>query len=196
MVSSVFGLHGGGMATVDSGKAILIGMMASGKSTAGAELARLAGRPFLDADAVLEGRAGMSIPDCFARLGEAGFRSLERETLDEILARPEGLVVALGGGAYQQEAIRRRLRSGAVTVYLRLSADEIVARLEKTDISARPMLASAPDWRERARELAAERDVVYLGADVVVEVGGLAAREAAGKIAAGLAEYQARQGET
>ncbi|MDR1520726.1 MAG: shikimate kinase [Planctomycetota bacterium] len=184
------------MATVDSGKAILIGMMASGKSTAGAELARLAGRPFLDADAVLEGRAGMSIPDCFARLGEAGFRSLERETLDEILARPEGLVVALGGGAYQQEAIRRRLRSGAVTVYLRLSADEIVARLEKTDISARPMLASAPDWRERARELAAERDVVYLGADVVVEVGGLAAREAAGKIAAGLAEYQARQGET
>jgi shikimate kinase len=164
-------------------KAALIGMMASGKSAAGAALAQLAGLPFLDADRELEKRAGMTVPDCFARLGEAGFRRLERETIRDILARPEAIAIALGGGAYFQPDVRQDLRAGAVTFYLRLSAGDLVARLEKTDISARPMLASVPDWRRRALELAADRDPVYLLADVVIEAAGLAPRQVAERIA-------------
>ncbi|MDR3078117.1 MAG: shikimate kinase [Planctomycetota bacterium] len=169
------------------GKAALIGMMASGKSTVGARLAEMTGIAFLDADADLEARAGMSVPECFAKLGEAGFRRLERETLRENLSRPDPLVIALGGGAYMQEEIRRDLRAGAFSIYLRLSPAEIVARLEGSDIAARPMLSSAPDWRCRARELTAAREPVYLEADLVIEAGGLTVDGLAGKIAAALA---------
>jgi shikimate kinase len=175
-------------------KIALIGMMASGKTTVGGELARRMGRPFVDADAALEERIGMTVPECFARMGETGFRRRERETLRDLLARPEPAVIGLGGGAYMQEEIRRELGSAAVTVYLRLSPGEILDRLGRTDISRRPML-SGPDWRIRARELLEERDPVYRGADIVVEADRLDPGEAAAKIEAELAESAAPGGD-
>lgn len=160
--------------------------MASGKSTVGSRLSEMTGLPFLDIDAHLEARAGMSTPECFARLGEDGFRRLEREAIEESLSRSGPLIMALGGGAYMRADNRRNLRAAAFSIYLRLSPDEIVARLEGSDIAARPMLSSAPDWRRRARELAETRDAVYLGADLVIEAGDLTVDGLAGKIAAEL----------
>ncbi len=153
-------------------KVALLGMMASGKTTIGRPLAGRLGAVFRDADHEIENRAGMAIADCFARRGEAAFRRLERDAIRDLLARPGPLVLALGGGAYMQPEVREALRDGAVTVYLRVAAAEIVRRLEGTDIAARPVLASAPDWRRRAEELVAERGGVYAGADVVFDADG------------------------
>ena len=76
---------------------ILIGMPGCGKSTVGRLVAEQCGKTFVDADAVLEARAGRTIPDIFASDGEAGFRALETETLAE-LGKQSGLVIATGGG--------------------------------------------------------------------------------------------------
>lgn len=76
---------------------ILIGMPGCGKSTVGRLVAEQCGKTFVDADAVLEARAGRTIPDIFASDGEAGFRALETETLTE-LGKQSGLVIATGGG--------------------------------------------------------------------------------------------------
>lgn len=76
---------------------VLIGMPGCGKTTLGKALADRLGRPFYDADAVLEQRAGRSIPEIFRCDGEAAFRALETQTLAE-LGKGSGAVIATGGG--------------------------------------------------------------------------------------------------
>ena len=76
---------------------ILIGMPGCGKSTVGAALAKLLGKTFVDADAEIVQRAGISIPEIFEAGGEATFRKLESQVLAD-LGMCSGLVIATGGG--------------------------------------------------------------------------------------------------
>ena len=76
---------------------VLIGMAGCGKSTIGRLLAKEIGKTFRDADAQIEKLAGMTIPEIFARDGEAEFRRLETAVLSE-LGKQSGLVIATGGG--------------------------------------------------------------------------------------------------
>ncbi|HEX6984200.1 MAG TPA: shikimate kinase, partial [Planctomycetaceae bacterium] len=75
-----------------------IGYRGSGKSTVGAAVAARLGRPFADADAEIERRAGRTIREIFATDGEPHFRALEREVMADLLSRDD-LVIAAGGGA-------------------------------------------------------------------------------------------------
>lgn len=81
---------------------ILIGMPGSGKTTVGSLLARELGRPFLDADAEIEGVAGCPIPEFFRKNGEDAFRVLETRVLAE-LGKRSGCVIATGGGCVTRE---------------------------------------------------------------------------------------------
>ena len=90
----------------------LVGMMGSGKSTVGPLLAEALGYRFLDADAVISQAAGCSIPEIFERDGEAGFRSLERQVLQQ-LSQWHSLVVATGGGIVTVPANWGELRQGS-----------------------------------------------------------------------------------
>ena len=76
---------------------VLIGMAGCGKSTIGRLLAKETGKTFRDADDQIEKLAGRTIPEIFARDGEAEFRRLETEVLSE-LGKQSGLVIATGGG--------------------------------------------------------------------------------------------------
>ena len=62
--------------------------MGCGKSSVGRELSRLLCCPFMDLDAVIEERAGRSVPEIFAADGEAGFRQMELDVLANIVAQP------------------------------------------------------------------------------------------------------------
>ena len=59
----------------------LCGMMGSGKSTVGRELADQLEVPFSDLDEMIVQKAGMSIPEIFEKQGESGFRELENVRL-------------------------------------------------------------------------------------------------------------------
>lgn len=76
---------------------VLIGMPGCGKSTVGAALAALTGREAIDVDARIVARAGCSIPELFAREGEAAFRTLEREETAEA-GKLSGKIILTGGG--------------------------------------------------------------------------------------------------
>ena len=76
---------------------VLIGMPGSGKTTIGAEIARLMGRNFIDVDLEIIQSAGMSIPEIFAEYGEAGFRRYER-TQTFRASQKHDCVIATGGG--------------------------------------------------------------------------------------------------
>lgn len=81
---------------------ILIGMPGCGKSTIGKLLADILDKHFVDADVELSGHFQMSIPDIFAREGEAGFREKETYILEK-LGKHSGLVIATGGGCVTKE---------------------------------------------------------------------------------------------
>ncbi len=82
----------------------LIGMPGCGKSTVGKRLSALMNRPFLDIDDLIVKRAGKSIPEIFAEVGEAGFRDIEEAVLRETAGHTRGAVIATGGGAILREA--------------------------------------------------------------------------------------------
>jgi shikimate kinase len=91
----------------------LVGMMGSGKSTAGRHLAEQLGYRFLDADSSIEQVAGRSIPELFASDGEAGFRDLEAAVLNQI-ASWHSLVVATGGGVVTRPENWGQMQQGVV----------------------------------------------------------------------------------
>ena len=62
------------------------GFMGAGKSTVGRLLAQRLGRPFADADAGVERRAGCSVRALWERDGEAAFRALEETVTRELLS--------------------------------------------------------------------------------------------------------------
>ena len=96
---------------------VLVGMMGSGKTTVGRRVAKRLGRPFRDADEVLEARSGRSVREWFEQEGEAGFRQAEADLLLALLAEAEPAVIAAGGGVVIRPENRSAL-AGALVVWL------------------------------------------------------------------------------
>ena len=158
----------------------LIGMMASGKSTIGRHLATRLGLEFVDADTVIEQRAGADIAWIFDIEGEDGFRHREELVIEE-LTRRCGIVLATGGGVVLRAANRARLREGGTVVYLDAPLARLVARTRND--RNRPLL-SGGDAEEILQRLLAERGGMYLEtAHLTVPVGGGSPRSIAERIA-------------
>lgn len=147
---------------------VLVGMPGSGKSTVGRQLARRLAVPFHDSDHEIERRLGCSIREYFEREGEAAFRDVEQQTLDE-LTRQDPAVLATGGGAVLRAANRQRLRDAGKVVYLRSTPEEIYRRLRHDTV--RPLL-QVDNPLAKLRDLYAERDPLYREtAHFVIETG-------------------------
>lgn len=93
----------------DSANLVLIGMPGCGKTTVGQVLAAQTGRTLVDLDDAIVQAAGCSIPEIFARDGEAAFRTLEQEQAARF-GRESGLILVTGGGVVKTPANRASLR--------------------------------------------------------------------------------------
>ncbi len=153
------------MATGKRDRAILLtGMMGSGKSAVGRELALRLGWTFVDTDARIERKRGLSVADIFRRDGESGFRALESAEIEALPS--ERAVVALGGGALIQARNREVLRRQGVLVWLDAAPETLVARLGECE--DRPLLEglSASEREERLRQVQQERAESYGEAEI------------------------------
>jgi shikimate kinase/3-dehydroquinate synthase len=152
------------VAALGSRAIVLIGMMGSGKTSVGRRLAARLGLPFHDADAEIEAAAGMTIPEIFARHGEAHFRDGERKVMARLLQfGPQ--VLATGGGAFMNEATRAAIAAHGVSVWLKAEFDVLMRRVRKR--ATRPLLQT-PDPEGTLRGLIAARYPIYQLADVCV----------------------------
>ncbi|MDQ4043383.1 MAG: shikimate kinase [Actinomycetota bacterium] len=104
-----------------------MGYMGSGKSTVGRIVAEELGWEFVDLDAAVAERAGLSIPEIFEYSGEPHFRNLERLALLDALDGPPERVVACGGGVVIDPRNRARLQE-VPTVFLWEDADVLYRR--------------------------------------------------------------------
>jgi shikimate kinase len=143
---------------------VLVGMMGAGKSTIGRRLSTRLRLPFLDADIEIEAAAGMSIPDIFETHGEAYFRDGEARVIARLLDSGPA-VLATGGGAFMREETRNRIRSKAVSIWLKADADIIMRRVKRR--ADRPLLQTA-DPAATIGRLIREREPVYQHADITI----------------------------
>jgi shikimate kinase len=127
-------------------------MPGSGKTTLGRQLAAQYGHSFLDLDVAIEERAGQPIPAIFQTQGEAYFRQLEADTLREVVAGPEPLVLSTGGGTPCFHHNMDVLLATCTTLWLDVPVTVLAARLHSSKRAARPLLAAAPAPDQRALE--------------------------------------------
>lgn len=139
---------------------VLVGMMGSGKTTVGREVASRLGLPFIDVDSEIEARQGRSINAIFDEDGEAAFRVIERTVLLDVLSSPSVSVIAAGGGAVLDPANRNAMRAKGVVVWLRAQAAELHRRVGNG--VGRPLIeASDVPPAERLEELVSSREAAY-----------------------------------
>ena len=114
---------------------VLVGMPGCGKTTVAKLLAERTGRRVIDTDRMIAERAGCTIPEIFARQGEAAFRRMESEAVAEA-GRQSGVIIATGGGAVLAIANRYSLTQNAKIYFL-------IRELASLDRSGRPLSESA-----------------------------------------------------
>jgi shikimate kinase len=139
----------------------LIGYRGSGKTAVAQQLAARLGWDWVDADDVIELRAGKSIAAIFADEGQDAFRDMEAIVVTELCSRPR-VVIALGGGAVMREANRQALRQCRDVVWLQASPRTIEERLasDPTTAARRPNL-TVPGGRAEIERLLSERTPIY-----------------------------------
>ncbi len=121
---------------------VLIGYMASGKSTFGRILAEKLHYEFIDLDDYIEKNEKSTISDIFKLKGEIHFRKLETQYLKELLESKKDLVLSLGGGTpCYSSNMNLILESNDVkSIYLKASIPTLMARL-KNEKGKRPLVA-------------------------------------------------------
>ena len=119
----------------------LTGFMGTGKTVVGKVLAEKLGKEFVELDALIERKAGKSIPEIFQQGGEVAFRELEIEVTKEV-SRKKNVVIACGGGIVLNKINIDRLRKECLIVYLTASPGVILKRTSG-DKNERPLLKAA-----------------------------------------------------
>lgn len=173
--------------------------MGCGKSSIGRKLSELLCCPYIDLDSVIEEKEGRSIPDIFAKDGEAVFRQMEHAALTSVITTVSSsspyspssndgnhirttsvpltestgiMVLSLGGGTVMTRECAEMVMENTICIYLRASVDTLVTNL-KDEADGRPMLQSSVSLRERIEELMSQRaDTYEKTSHIVVDTDG------------------------
>lgn len=120
----------------------ITGYMASGKTVIGKRLAAYLQLPFYDLDECITQSSGFTIAEIFALQGEDGFRQIENELLQKLVAEiPKQSVVALGGGTPCFHNNMHWLKNHGITVYLQTPLHQIRLHLSNQKTTDRPLIA-------------------------------------------------------
>ncbi|MCQ2115268.1 MAG: shikimate kinase [Bacteroidales bacterium] len=162
----------------------LTGFMGCGKTTIGRLLhTALPGCELIDLDKYITEKTGRAIPEIFSDDGEAVFRKIEADCLEEIISRGGDVILSLGGGAVMTPRCFELVKSSTRCFYLKASPATLRAHLIgnrslEEAAKSRPMLLG-----NGIEDLLAKREPVYEAvADSIIETDGRSARDVANEI--------------
>lgn len=152
--------------------------MGSGKTSVGRLVADALGCLFVDLDEVIEKKAQKSIPQIFADEGEAGFRKMEKQALEQTVKKyaESTVVLALGGGTVTVPGAVALLQEKTLCIYLQASLESIRQHLEG-HTEGRPLADE-----NLAARLAAREPLYRQAAHLTLETDGLSPEQIADEI--------------
>jgi len=106
---------------------VIIGMPGAGKSTMGVILAKTLGRNFIDTDIVAQENTGRLLQEIIDDEGTDAFLKTEERTILSLQCR--NAVIATGGSVVFSEKAMEHLKKDGIIVYIRISFEEMVRRL-------------------------------------------------------------------
>ena len=123
-------------------KVTLIGMMGTGKSKFGRQIANILKFNFYDVDHMIENEFNTTIKDLFQDHGEIYFRRIEKKTINDLILKinnnKEKVIISLGGGGFDDDETRELLLKNTNVIWLNTPLDILVQRVGSG--SKRPMI--------------------------------------------------------
>ncbi len=182
--------HTTDVSSIISQPIVLVGLMGAGKSTIGRRLASALGVQFIDSDAEIMEAAGCSISDIFEGYGEHIFRDLEQRVILRLMTGSP-CIVATGGGAFIQPAIRDAIAEKAISVWLKADLPVLLERVSRRD--NRPLLKTG-DKSEILQKLIDERYPIYAQANITIDSNFGPHESVVDDIVAALKQWQNKNG--
>jgi len=158
-----------------AGRIALIGLRGAGKSTLGAMAAKALGLQFLELKAGVEENGGMPVDDIIALYGQEGYRLLERQALEQVVATHDTGILAVSGGIASQPDTFNYLLGHYTTIWLQAAPEDHMQRV-RAQGDMRPM-AAKPNAMRELRAILHSREQQYMRADEVLDTAGCSVEE-------------------
>ena len=156
--------------TLRAQRVCLIGLRGAGKSTLGAMAGQVLRVPFVELNVEIEEHAGMPVTEVLALYGQEGYRRLEAQAVDRIIATHDSVILAVAGGIVAEPDTYKTLLAHFHTVWLRASPDEHMERV-RAQGDTRPM-AGNPEAMEQLKSILHSREALYERAEVHLDTAG------------------------
>ena len=110
---------------------VFLGMMGSGKSTIGKIVSQKLNLEYFDTDGEIEKKLDMKISKIFSEKGENYFRKFEEELTLELLKK-KSVVIALGGGTFLNNKVRREILDNHLSIWLKWDDEVLLNRIKNS----------------------------------------------------------------
>ncbi len=150
----------------------LVGLRGAGKSTLGAMLGDALGLPFVELNDQIEEQAGMPVGEVMALYGQEGYRKLEAQAVNRVIATHEAMVLAVAGGIVAEPETYNTLLTRFHTIWLRATPVEHMDRV-RAQGDERPM-AGNPEAMEQLKSILTSREALYGKAQAQLDTSGMA----------------------
>ncbi len=156
---------------------VFLGMMGSGKSSIGLQIARKLKLTFVDIDKEIERELGMSIKKIFETKGENFFRKFEEKiTLKKL--KLDSVVISLGGGAFTNKLIRKEVLRSSISFWLNWNTTILLKRIRYS--KKRPLAFNATD--NQLVDLIKKRNNIYSKALYEIKCDNLSKKQVIDKV--------------
>lgn len=149
----------------------LIGLRGAGKSTLGRLAAAELGTTFVELNDEIETASGMAVAELIALYGQEGYRHLERQALERLVATHHDLILAVAGGIVSEPETFGYLLRHYHTIWLKADPEEHMGRV-RAQGDERPM-AGNPDAMADLENILTSREQIYSRAEAVLSTSGM-----------------------
>lgn len=154
---------------------VLVGMMASGKSSIGWRLAdaKYLSLKFFDSDVAVEEELGQTVKNIYALWGEASFRQAERIVIERIIKNNEVCVLSTGDASFLDKDVCSFIQNNTVSIWLHSKVDVVLERVVRRLLKEQNITTISEESRDKIRQhlqnIMDERMPYYKKADIHIE---------------------------